>query len=187
MTTASTAGCGWNAADACGSVLRSGNSRLRIQLVDLFPSRCIALWDRQCLARSTAGPGNQLTIPCLSEVCARLSTHCPKSGRLTLFRCPPEASGNIQVNPGMMAETPPSWSMLLRRPPNRHIHSAFDHFDGIAETPLTVRTIIHKPATHAHAHSDPPKCDITTRAGATDFEYPLWLRGDEGHAGRRYR
>jgi Family of unknown function (DUF6065) len=103
------------------------------------PVDALLLWDGRAVSCSFDGRtwepiDDTVPFPCLGE---RLAEHAPPDIRPlapTLFQCPPEAGGNIQVNLGVIAQTSPGWSMLLRRPANLHIHPAFDHFEGIVET-----------------------------------------------------
>jgi hypothetical protein len=103
------------------------------------PIDTLLMWDGRSVSCSFDGrvwePIDDIVpFPGLSE---RLAEHAPPEiGSLapTLFQCPPESGGSIQVNLGVIARTSPGWSLLLRRPANLHIHPGFDHFEGIVET-----------------------------------------------------
>jgi hypothetical protein len=121
------------------------------------PVDAVLLWDGRTVSYSLDGQNympidDTAPFPALSE---RLAAHAPKEiGALapTLFQCPPEGGGSIQVNLGVIAQTAAGWSLLLRRPANLHVHSGFDHFEGIVETdrwrgPLFINLRL----THTHA------------------------------------
>jgi Family of unknown function (DUF6065) len=103
------------------------------------PVDALLLWDGRTVSYSLDGEDytpidDTAPFPALGD---RLAANAPKEiGTLTptLFQCPPEGGGNIQVNLGVIAQTAPGWSLLLRRPANPHIHPGFDHFEGIVET-----------------------------------------------------